>query len=381
MEILFWILVATIVYVYAGYPLVLAVLSRVARPRGPVGEGTPDATVTIVISAFNEADCIAAKLDNTLQLDYPADLLDVLVVSDASDDGTDDIVRGYEDRGVRLLRMEERGGKTLGLNAAVAASNSDIVVFSDANAMYRQDAVRHLVANFADTAIGAVIGESTYTPPETDSGRSESAYWDYEVWIKSMESRLGSVVGGDGAIYAVRRALYTPMRADALSDFVNPLQVVRAGYRCVYEPAAISYEEAAEDFRKEYRRKVRIVNRAWRAMLSLREMLNPFRFGWFSIKLWSHKVLRWWVPAFMLGAFLTNLALVGSGGIYLLALVVQIAFYGVALMGYVNRGHEQAVWMRIPYFFCLVNFAAAVGIVEATFGKSYTTWTTARVGD
>ena len=380
-EIVFWVLSATIVYVYAGYPLLLAAIVKAAGREKPVPALAEPPTVTLVISAFNEADCIAEKLENSLAIDYPKDKLDVLVISDASDDGTDEIVNGFSDRGVRLIRMEDRGGKTVGLNAAVENSNSEIVIFSDANAMYRPDAVTRLTARFADANIGAVIGESTYTPPETDSGKAETAYWDYEVWIKALESRLGSVVGGDGAIYAVRRALYIPLHPDALSDFVNPLQVVRAGFRCVYEPTAISYEEAAEDFHKEYRRKVRIVNRAWNAMLSLKEMLNPMRFGWFSMKLWSHKVLRWWVPAFMVGAFISNCFLLDRSNIYWITLAGQIAFYVLAFIGYSRRGQEQPIWLRIPFYFCLVNYAAAVGIIEAMTGKKYKIWTPARVGE
>lgn len=380
-EIVFWILVTTIVYVYAGYPIILAAIVKVAARRDVVLPSDVKPSVTLVISAFNEADCIADKLENSLALDYPKDKLDILVISDASDDGTDEIVNGFTDRGVRLLRMEDRGGKTVGLNAAVENSESDIVVFSDANAMYQVEAITRMTDRFADEQIGAVIGESTYTAPETDSGRSETAYWDYEVWIKALESQLGSVVGGDGAIYAVRRSLYTPMHSEALSDFVNPLQVVRAGFRCVYEPTAISYEESAEDFHKEYRRKVRIVNRAWNAMLSLKEMLNPMRYGWFSIKLWSHKVLRWWVPAFMVGALVSNCFLLDRSNIYWVTMAGQLAFYALAFVGYLRRGDEQPVWLRIPYYFCLVNFAAAVGIFEAMTGKKYKIWTTARLGE
>ncbi|MFK8053053.1 MAG: glycosyltransferase family 2 protein [Woeseiaceae bacterium] len=380
-EFLFWLLSATIVYVYAGYPLLLAAIVKVSGRREVVVPPETPLSVTLVISAFNEADCIAAKLENTLALDYPKEHLDILVISDASDDGTDEIVNGFTERGVRLIRMEDRGGKTVGLNAAVENSESDIVVFSDANAMYRPDAVTRLTDRFSDEKVGAVIGESTYTPPETDSGRAETAYWDYEIWIKALESQLGSVVGGDGAIYAVRRSLYIPLHPEALSDFVNPLQVVKAGFRCVYEPTAISYEEAAEDFHKEYRRKVRIVNRAWNAMLSLKEMLNPFRFGWFSAKLWSHKVLRWWVPAMMVGALVTNCFLLDRSHIYWVTLIGQLSFYTLAFVGYLKRGDEQPVWLRIPYYFCLVNFAAAVGIFEAMTGKKYKIWTTARLGD
>jgi cellulose synthase/poly-beta-1,6-N-acetylglucosamine synthase-like glycosyltransferase len=302
-------------------------------------------------------------------------------VSDASEDGTDEIVETYANRGVRLVRMAQRGGKTLGLNAGVAASNGDVIVFSDANALYRVDAIRRLVAPFAASDVGAVIGESTYNEASTESGRSESLYWRYETWIKALESWRGSVVGGDGAIYSARRALYKPMGERALSDFVNPLQVVMAGYRCIYEPRALSYEEAASDFGREYRRKVRIVNRAWRAMWSMRAMLNPFAYGAFALKLWSHKVLRWCVPAFLVAILVLNALLLGTRPIYWLALVAQLAFYGLALAGFLLRNRDkQPSLLRVPFYFCVVNFAAGVGLLEALGGKSYTTWTTSRAG-
>lgn len=183
-------------------------------------------------------------------------------------------------------------GKSLGNRAAVERSSGEIIVFSDANALYVPDSIKALVAPFSDDKIGAVGGESSYVEESSDSGRSESLYWRYETSIKKLESRGGSVVGGDGAIYSVRRQLYETMNAGDLSDFVNPLQVVRAGFRCIYEPAALSYEETASDFSKEYRRKVRIVNRAWRALWKMRALLNPFRYGSFAVKLWSHKVFR-----------------------------------------------------------------------------------------
>ena len=378
MEIAFWGLVAIVFYVYAGYPLVLLLVApRLNRPVSKRSEETP--SVTLLISAFNEEKWIAQKLDNCLQLDYPVDRLQTVVISDASTDLTDATVAEYEEKGVTLLRMEQRGGKTLGLNVGVKNAQNDIVVFSDANAMYARDAVRALVAPFADPQVGAVIGESRYVESHSDAARSETLYWRYEKLIKLLESRCGSVVGGDGAIYAVRRSLYQPMTADSLSDFVNPLQVVQKGYRCVYEPGAFSYEETAGAFAGEYRRKVRIVNRGWRALMSMRDLLNPFRYGLFSWQLISHKLLRWLVPLFLFAAFLLNILLLAQHSVYWLTLFLQILFYGLAAVGALLRGRDLAIPLYIPYYFCLVNIASARGIIEAFRGKTYTTWSTARM--
>jgi cellulose synthase/poly-beta-1,6-N-acetylglucosamine synthase-like glycosyltransferase len=378
LELIFWLCAALVVYVYAGYPLLLKLVHSLVG-RAPVRGSALEPPLTLVISAFNEEASIREKLDNTLQLDYPPERLQVLVVSDASDDRTDDIVREYATRGVTLLRMPERGGKTVGLNAALREASGQVVVFSDANAMYRRDALRRLAAPFADPAVGAVVGESTYHDSETASEASESLYWKYETAIKRLESETGSVVGGDGAIYAIRRSLYVPMRADALSDFVNPLQIVKSGHRCLYEPAAQSVEKAAEGFDREFRRKVRIVNRAWRAMLSMPELLNPFRYGFFAVKLISHKLLRWLAPLFLLLLLLSSVALAGRSPLYAWALVAQIAFYALALAGHALRRRERMPrLLSVPYYFSMVNIASARGILEAFKGETYTTWTTAR---
>lgn len=376
LEIIFWGLTALLFYIYAGYPILLMLRARIGTRAIDYGTSVP--AVTLVISAYNERHVIASKLDNCLDIDYPKDKLEIIVVSDASDDGTDEIVVTYKDRGVQLLRMTDRGGKTLGLNQAVSQARGEIIVFSDANAMYLSGAVGALVRNFDDQNVGAVVGESTYAESTTDAEKSESAYWKYETAIKRMETAIGSVVGGDGAIYAIRKELYRDMAADALSDFVNPLQIVAQGKRCVYEPEAVSVEEAAGSYSKEFRRKIRIVNRAWRAMMSMKQMLNPFRYGFFAWQLISHKLLRWLVPAFLIAAFLTNALLITSHSIYLLTFGMQVAFYGLALVGAVLRKHDIAAIVYIPFYFCLVNIASARGIFEAYRGKTYATWSTAR---
>lgn len=375
---LFWVSAGLVIYVYAGYPLLLVLVRALAGAKA-VKRADHRPPLTLIVSAYNEASIIGEKIANSLSLDYPPEQLEVLVVSDCSSDGTDEIVRNVKDPRVKLIRMPERGGKTVGLNAAVREAKGEILVFSDANAIYLQDALLLLARNFADPAVGAAVGESTYSEAEAGADKDEGLYWKYEVAIKRLETALGSTVGGDGAIYAIRKSLYRPMRADALSDFVNPLQIVQAGYRCLYEGQARSVEKAAGDFDKEFRRKVRIVNRAWRAMMSLKSLLNPFRYGFFSFEILSHKLLRWLVPVFLIVCFATNLAIVQHHPIYAAAMAAQVLLYLLAAIGYVFRARQGLPRLvTVPLYFFMVNLASIRGIIEAYLGKTYTTWSTPR---
>ena len=376
-EVVFWISSALIFYVYVGYPALLMLLGTAAGKQQDANSNL-ELDVTLVISAYNEESVIADKIENCLAIDYEKTRLQIIVVSDASDDETDNIVMRYRNQDVELLRMERRGGKTAGLNEAIRIATGEIVVFSDANSMYLSSAIKNLVRNFVDQSVGAVVGESTYGDVSAGSETSESLYWQYETFLKRHETRLGSVVGGDGAIYAIRKSLYKPLPADALSDFVTPLQIVEQGQRCIYEPAAVSVELAAGSFDKEFSRKVRIVNRAWRAMMSMRHMLNPAKHGLFAFEFISHKLLRWLVPFMLVMLFLSNWALINASSFYRVTFVTQCVFYLFALSGFILRDRNPPIIAYIPFYFCLVNFASAKGIFQAFRGTTYTTWSTPR---
>jgi glycosyltransferase involved in cell wall biosynthesis len=381
MKLLFWLSFGWLAYVYVGYPLLLALLAALRRgpdlrAAGP-GEELP---VTLIVSAYNEERVIRDKVENALALDYPADRFEVMVVSDACSDRTDEIVSSFTDPRVRLLRMPQRGGKTAGLNAAVQAARGAIIVFSDANAMYERGAIRALVGPFRDPRVGAVTGEQRYHAAEGGSaGEGEGLYWKYELAIKKRESTVSSVIGGDGAIYAIRRELYWPMRPEDVSDFVNPLQIVAAGHRNVYQPAAAAYEHSGDSDLKEFRRKVRIVNQSWSAAWQLGGLLNPFRHGAVAWQLWSHKILRWLALVPLALLFAASVALRGEGGLYTLLLWAQCACYALALLGWVWRdGRTRPRLASIPYYFMLVNVASIRGVIEHYHGKTYATWSTVR---
>ncbi len=371
---LFLVSLGALAYLYIGYPLILQALVWIRGAR-PVRRGTIEPTVSLVISAYNEGAVVERKILNALALDYPRQLLDVVIVSDASSDGTDAIARAFSDRGVRLFRQQERRGKTAGLNAVLPTLSSEIVVFSDANAMYERSALRMIVRNFADPDVGCVTGEARYL----EGGRStadvsERAYWNYETWIKRLETSVGSMVGGDGAIYAIRRALWRPLPAAAINDFLNPLQIVGAGWRGVYEPQAVCHEETAGGIGREWRRRVRIVSRSWRAVFQAAGVLNPFRVGIFAFCLFSHKVLRWFSGLFL------ALVLLAAGSWLVTAVGGGPAAFAIAMaagllllaFGWVRRT------AGFLFYFAVINAASLAGVARGTFGSVSGIWTTPR---
>lgn len=366
-------------YVYAGYPMALWLLTLgKGRVTHRVAETRP--SVALVISCYNEAAVIRAKLENSLALEYPGPM-QILVVSDGSDDGTDDIVREYRLRGVRLIRQEGRLGKTLGLNRAMEQVEADITVFSDANAMYAPDAIGKLVRNFADEHVGYVVGAALYTDADTGaSARSENLYWRYELAIKAMESRLHSVVGGDGAIYAIRSHLWRPLDEKDINDFVNPLQIIAKGYRGVFDAEAKCFEETAGDFNREIARKERIVNRSIRGLMRVKEVMNPGVAGIFAWQVISHKLLRWLIPLFLaLGVVGSALLAVQGYGFFQLITFGSVGILLLALLGHLTEDKNALpVWISVPYYFVLVNLYSLKGILRALRGETQVTWSSAR---
>ena len=276
-ELVFWAALATVAYVYAGYPLLVFALSRL-RPR-PVRRGDITPRVTFLIAAYNEAAAIRQKLDNTLALEYPAEALEVIVVSDGSTDGTDEIVTGEYGNRVRLLKLGGRQGKTLGQNRGAAAATGEILVFSDATTMYRPQALRALVRNFADPSVGLVTGQVLYgleTGAAADRGRA--AYWNYETFLRDAESRFHSVLGSAGCVYALRKGIYTPLPAEVISDVCQTVKVVQQGYRAIVDNDALVYEPAeSRGIGEELERRARVIARGLRGKWFLRDFFHPLR--------------------------------------------------------------------------------------------------------
>ncbi len=376
----FWILLFIILYIYIGYYFISLILSKIVELKVKQDEKFRP-IITFVISAFNEEKVIKDKLNNTIKLDYPKDLINILVISDASDDRTDDIVESFDHRDVRLLRNTSRRGKTYGINEALKNVDSEIVVFSDANAIYKKNSLIELVKYFADPKVGYVVGNAQYYKnDQSDAGIQEDKYWSLEIKLKDYESKIGSVVGGDGAIYAIRRSLFLPLEEDDINDFVNPLHIILQGYRGIFNHKAICYEHTADTFEKEFSRKKRIVNRSWRGLMKNRSILNPFKTGIHAWQIFSHKFLRWLGGLFLLFFFVLNIILLNRGALYILILMVQVVFYLLGIIGYfsVKKNKKVPGFISVIYYFISVNIASLLGIIDNYFGKKYTTWQTVR---
>ncbi|HKV25979.1 MAG TPA: glycosyltransferase family 2 protein [Candidatus Acidoferrum sp.] len=381
LEVIFWLSAAVLAYVYVFYPLLLGLLARAfPQNRETQNEEKLRPSVSLLISAYNEEEVIGAKLENSLKLDYPKELLEVLVVSDCSSDGTDEIVKKHSCERVKLVRLEERKGKTAGLNAAVPQTRGEILVFSDANAIYEQDAIQQLVRHFRNPQVGYVVGNARYVQKldENRAAAAEGLYWKVETWLKKQESKFDSVVGGDGAIYAIRRELYQTLLPTDINDFLNPLQIIYRGYRGIFEPAAVSYEATAESFDKEFRRKVRIISRSLNAVGRVPGVLNPFRRPRHWFLLVSHKILRWFAPIFMILAFALSCVL-WSSPIYRALVLLQACFYVFALIGWSLRKQER-LWrpFSLAFYFCLMNAASLVGCIKCFRRELSGTWTPPR---
>jgi glycosyltransferase involved in cell wall biosynthesis len=372
---LFWSAIGAFAYTYVVFPLVL--LLRAALFPRPHAAGGIMPTVTIVIAAHNEAANIRAKLVNLLSLDYPDDRLEILIASDGSDDGTDEIVRSFQERGVRLLTLP-RVGKAAALNAGVAAAAGEILVFSDANSIYAPDSLHALVRPFADATVGGVAGDQRYVDADDADAvvSGERSYWDLERRLKTAESLSGNVISATGAIYAIRRSLVQPIPGGVTDDFFTSTGVIAQGRRLVFAPSAVAYEPVSKTAEIELGRKVRVMTRGLRAVLARRELLDPRRHGFYSLQLFTHKVLRRTMVFPLLGLAVTSPLLWRRGAFYRAATVAQVAVYGLGAAGTLLAGRPVArrKALALPAFFTLVNLASLRAVSNVVRGRSIERW-------
>ena len=404
--LVFWIALALLVYVYFGYPLI-AWLRRRARPR-PVARAPIEPHVTVVVVAYNEGHRIARRLENLLAADYPREHLAIIVGSDGSTDDTVDIARRYEDRGVTVRSFGQRRGKPAVLNDLIASAESEIVVLADARQRFEPGAIRALVANFADAGVGAVSGELHLRKRSGTSpgGEGTGFYWQYEKFIRANESRSGSTVGATGAIYAIRRHLFEPIPPDTiLDDVLIPMQIVRKGYRVLFEADARAHDLIAMNPREDFTRKARTIAGTFQLFARYPWMLNPLRCPvWFEA--FSHKALRLAIPVLHLAVLAANVALLDAM-LYRVLLAGQGVFYAAALMGHIQGRPERSRRARIerrralradagrrmttdrrravrapkrtpvfsvPYTMCLLGWATIVGFSRIVARRQRVTW-------
>ena len=375
--VLVWIGLSALVYVYVGYPVLLAVVGLFAKRQKSALGFFPK--ISVLIAAYNEEAGIQKKIKDTLALDYAADKIDILVLSDCSTDRTDEIVKGLADPRVRLLRAPSRKGKTNVQNLGADIAQGEVLVFSDATTVYHPLALQYLACNYADPKVGAVSGRYQYFDPEGKSptGLGMIAFWNYENFIKMMQSRIRTISGCCGCIYSVRRAAYTPLHPDVISDLVQPLWAIQKGYRVIFEDRALAFEETTKSSREEFSMRVRVVTRGIRGILSVPGLLNPMKHCWVSFQLISHKVLRWMVPFFLLVLFASN-ALLWNYCWYGILFALQVAFYGFTLFTLLVPLHRVWKPLGIPLYFCTLNAAALRSIIEVIRGRKYVVWETVR---
>ena len=368
-EITFWASVALVLYAYLGYPGALLALSFFRdRPVKRAESGTPPPRVSFIITAHNEQARIREKIENTLRQDYAPGVLEIIVASDCSTDGTDDIVRGYSSR-VRLVRAPERRGKEAAQQLALRAASGDILIFSDVATALAPDAVTTMIANFADPSVGCVSSVDRFFDSD---GRvsGEGAYVRYEMSVRALETRVNSLVGLSGSFFAARREVCRRWAADRQSDFSTLLNAVDMGLRGVLDPRTAGYYRSVVDDRRELERKIRTVVRGIAVLADNARMLNPLRHGMFAWQLASHKLCRWLVPYAMLAAVLSNLLVLARSPFYVATLILQCAFYAAAVAG-LRTGASS---LRIPAYLLLANIGVLIAWFRFVRGERMAVW-------
>ncbi len=380
MEIIFWIFLFIIFYAYFGYGIILIAMVKIRDLF--VSERTIinpkfEPTVSFIIPCYNEKGILKEKVENCLQLNYPKDKLEIIFITDGSDDGSADYLHTFS--GVKVLHEQQRRGKSAAENRSVKHSTGEIIIFSDANTILPADAVHKLVRHYINPVVGAVSGEKRImqSDKENAAGAGEGFYWKYESMLKRFDARLLTVVGAAGELFSFRRHLFKPLEEDTiLDDFVLSLRITQAGYRVLYDPAATALETSSADSKEELKRKIRICAGGWQAMSRLGSLFNVFNHPVLTFQYISHRVLRWTLaPLFLLLAMPLNVLLAIDNSFYTIVLQLQITFYVFAFAGYLLEKREiKFKPFFIPYYFVMMNYAAIAGFLRYLKGNQSSVW-------
>lgn len=377
MTIVFWASIALIAYGYAGYPLTVAIAGHLLGRRVRKAPLTP--SLSVVVAAYNEGEGIVARLRNLLSSDYPADRLEVVVASDGSTDWTVEAASTVDPERVRVLDLP-RCGKAAALAGGARRAGGEILVFTDANTVFRPDALRMLARNFADPDVGGVAGRTGYVLDDDaeSAGRGEALYWRYDTWMKELETLTGSVVSAHGGMYAVRRDLFRAVEDPAVTDdFAISTAVVAQGWRLVFEPRAVGHEKTMQESGSEFRRRVRLMTRGLRGVVLRRSLLNPFRHGFYSVAFASRKVLRRLLPLTFLPLLVSSWVLAPADVAYAGVAAAQLLFLTLAAAGWTLRRTAlgKAPLLYVPFFFCLANAASVLALWNLARGTRIERWT------
>lgn len=386
--IAFWILAFIVVYTYVGYGLLLFFMVRIkrifkGRPSWPEPGSFELPELTLLIAAYNEKDFVDIKVQNTRQLNYPAEKLTQMWVSDGSDDGTPEMLKEYKD--VTLLHRDERKGKIAAMNRGVEEVKTPIVVFSDANTMLGKESVMRIAQMFTNPEVGCVSGEKRIMNEETEaaSAAGEGFYWKYESALKKWDAELNSVVGAAGELFAIRRELFREVEGDTLlDDFIISLRVAMQGYKIQYDPDAYAIEKASLNVKEELKRKIRIAAGGIQSIVRLAPLLNIFKYGMLSFQYISHRVLRWTITPLCLPALLViNYLLMDSSPFYMYLFYAQLLFYLMALGGRLLEHFKiKFKIFFIPYYFFIMNYAVYLGFFRYIRKAQGVTWERAKRG-
>ena len=375
-EVIFWFSLVALFYIYFGYPLILFLTSKLLKPVYTITPLDKLPFITIFIPVHNEESVIEKKIINALSLNYPSHLIEIAVASDGSTDRTNEIIKRYTKKGVKVFINPKNEGKNAIINKYAHLTRGDILLFTDANAMFSHDSLKNIVTKFSDPHVGCVGGTLKYSDGESLSSKGEGFYFRYENILRKLEGLRGNMVGANGAIYALRRELFTPVPPHVPNDFFHPLSVLKKGFYSVFDEKAIAFEKPTEDQREEFNRRKRIVARSFGTINEINRIYGTFHGrGLFNIV--SHKILRWCAFPIVLTALLANIFLVGNP-IYLFFLGIQIFFFASGILGYLLTifGYKVKVFY-IPYYFLLINLAGVSGLYTYFKGEKVIKWKSA----
>jgi len=369
MKFLFWFSVLIITYTYLGYPLIIHLLSLFYKK--PLKGKYIYPTVSILMSVHNEEENIEEKILSLLSVDYPEERVEILIGSDGSTDKTDEIISKYINGRVKLFKQPHRQGKPSMLNILAREARSELLVFTDARQSLDKDALKELVKHFADPRVGSVSAELHFKGGEKKTGSGVGLYWEYEKFIRERESRMGSMLGATGALYAIKRELFPELPKDLiLDDMYIPMTIVQRGYRAIFDPKSILYDRYPKSAKEEFLRKTRTLAGNFQLFTQMRWLFNPLKspVAW---QMFSHKFLRLVVPFLLVAIFITNFYIL-ENNFYRITLILQIIFYALAFLGFVIKRPNPL--LDVPRMFCVMNAAALVGLYRFLMRKQDVMW-------